>query len=532
MQRSIGLLLLFTTAPLGAANLSPARVAMLVEDAAPDGAVLAEALKDPSSVTRATAARVITVRNLVSQLPAVQDALAHEKDSDAAREQIRALVIVGGEEAVDVAVAASARWPPSMDAELALAVARRSGVGAVDLYLRKLRGLRLFPAHEFFRLALWGHGELAAVNGARLLGSNDAKGWSALLDAMREAAIVVPSGVLYASLDASSEEIRNATVWFLARSYAPEPSAIHELLKDALTAPREVASNREGFGRELLRRMLGADKADQQKWIDWLGSDEADREVPDDPELLSYMTDREYAAHRNRCGMKPNECAIPLQRVSASVIKSQGVAPPVFTLPDSLPRGLANEILAVTHCRDRWLGLAGANVDRAGRVQTLDLSHVPTSSECTRALSAILKLSLARDTDIRSGFSAKDVLLIHEAGDSLCLDEEPVSSVDVTGLHRTGGNVTAPKVLKRTEPEFPASAREKMHWSKGVIVIMEMIITKDGCPRQIRPILQSPVPELNGAALLAVSRWKFSPGLLDGHPVDVIFNLTIHFKVN
>jgi hypothetical protein len=31
---------------------------------------------------------------------------------------------------------------------------------------------------------------------------------------------------------------------------------------------------------------------------------------------------------------------------------------------------------------------------------------------------------------------------------------------------------------------------------------------------------------------MAVSSWKFTPGYLDGKPVDVIFNLTINFKTN
>ena len=32
--------------------------------------------------------------------------------------------------------------------------------------------------------------------------------------------------------------------------------------------------------------------------------------------------------------------------------------------------------------------------------------------------------------------------------------------------------------------------------------------------------------------MLAVSQWKFAPGRLAGEPVDVIFNLTINFKVD
>jgi hypothetical protein len=31
-------------------------------------------------------------------------------------------------------------------------------------------------------------------------------------------------------------------------------------------------------------------------------------------------------------------------------------------------------------------------------------------------------------------------------------------------------------------------------------------------------------------ALVAVSKWTFTPGTLDGVPLDVIFNISINFK--
>jgi TonB family protein len=37
---------------------------------------------------------------------------------------------------------------------------------------------------------------------------------------------------------------------------------------------------------------------------------------------------------------------------------------------------------------------------------------------------------------------------------------------------------------------------------------------------------------LDQAAVDAVRRWKFRPGTLNGQPVDVIFNLTVNFKLN
>ena len=37
---------------------------------------------------------------------------------------------------------------------------------------------------------------------------------------------------------------------------------------------------------------------------------------------------------------------------------------------------------------------------------------------------------------------------------------------------------------------------------------------------------------LDQAAVEAVKKWKFKPGTLNGQPFDVIFNLTVNFKLN
>jgi protein TonB len=111
----------------------------------------------------------------------------------------------------------------------------------------------------------------------------------------------------------------------------------------------------------------------------------------------------------------------------------------------------------------------------------------------------------------------------------MCLDEAAPEST-ATSTFRAGGAVQAPKVIKRVEPQFPQSARLKMGGGYNVIVITECVISRDGCVRSLRVLSQSPYPELNGAALMALSQWKFRPGYLDGKPVDVIFNMTINFK--
>ena len=148
---------------------------------------------------------------------------------------------------------------------------------------------------------------------------------------------------------------------------------------------------------------------------------------------------------------------------------------------------------------------------------------------CARALETLLRVSMATNSSVRSGFDGP-ILLVHPAGTSLCLDEDAPDSAP-TSTYRAGGAVQVPKVLKRVEPYFPRRSREAMGHNRNVLVIVESVIRKSGCVSSLRIIEQSPFPELNGAALMALAQWKFAPGTLDGEAVDVLFNLTVNFKL-
>ena len=95
------------------------------------------------------------------------------------------------------------------------------------------------------------------------------------------------------------------------------------------------------------------------------------------------------------------------------------------------------------------------------------------------------------------------------------------------GPLRVGGDVKAPVVINRVEPQYTDVAR-KAHTSG--VVIVEAIIDKNGNVDQVKVIKGLPMG-LSDAAEEAVKRWKFKPGTLNGEPVDVIFNLTVNFTL-
>src|ERR1043165_5702084 len=104
----------------------------------------------------------------------------------------------------------------------------------------------------------------------------------------------------------------------------------------------------------------------------------------------------------------------------------------------------------------------------------------------------------------------------------------PAQNVDGMPPLRVGGDVKAPVVLYRVEPIYSADARANR---VSGIVILEAVIGKDGLVKNVRVL--KPLPfGLDQAAVDAVQQSQFKPGTLNGEPVDVIFNLTVNFKLD
>jgi Gram-negative bacterial TonB protein C-terminal len=527
------LLVLLLTATGAFAASTPYSVATLVQEK--DEVALAESLREaiasPAPLVRATAARVIAVRNVTALLPLLRDTVTTESNATAAREQIRALAMIGDSADLDAALTATSRWPAGMDNALAIAVARRGGPEAIDAYFKKLRSTRMSNAEEFFRVALWARAHLLPLTGSRLLGAQDEPGWRALLGALEQSDVAMNAPVLAASLDSPSEDVRTASLWYLVRGYTTRPEELPLVVLEKLAQPRgELSTNREDFGREMLQRMAGGEKKDDPRWLKFLETDEGSRLFTSNTDALQYVTDAEYELLYTRCALQPGSCAIPEKRGKMRAIPSQAVKPAAFDLPAMLPAGMADAVLEGAHCNSDWLGVANATVDSSGRIRELDLDKLSAMAGCRRALDTLLRLSLGTNTSMRSSFT-DDLVLVHAKRSPICLDE-PTPESTMTGVERPGGNVEAPKVLKRVEPLFPESTRKTMGRDRNVLIILEAVITREGCVRSLRPLAQSPFPELNGAALMALSQWTFAPGTLNGQPVDVVFNLTINFSMN
>ncbi len=118
----------------------------------------------------------------------------------------------------------------------------------------------------------------------------------------------------------------------------------------------------------------------------------------------------------------------------------------------------------------------------------------------------------------------EDFELVYDATDIEFEDPEPPPDQPL----RVGGDVKAPVITNRVQPEYPDIARKAR--IQGM-VILECVITKDGKIADVS-VIKSLNSVLDQAAIEAVRKWEFEPGTQNDIPVDVIMNLTVVFQLN
>ena len=113
--------------------------------------------------------------------------------------------------------------------------------------------------------------------------------------------------------------------------------------------------------------------------------------------------------------------------------------------------------------------------------------------------------------------TARTVLLLASllAGGPLAAQERPANDDDVP-----------PKILKQVKPSYPDEAFQR--GTEG-IVLVEFEVSEKGLPESARVV--EAVPGLNAAALDAVRKWRFAPGLRDGKPIRTTAQAPVAFCI-
>jgi len=96
------------------------------------------------------------------------------------------------------------------------------------------------------------------------------------------------------------------------------------------------------------------------------------------------------------------------------------------------------------------------------------------------------------------------------------------------GVYRAGGAVSAPYLIKEIKPRYTSEAlRNRIEGT----VVLEAIVTRDGCASEIRVVKSLDSGGLDEEAVLAVSQWRFEPGRRAGIAVDVLVTIEVTFLV-
>jgi protein TonB len=102
----------------------------------------------------------------------------------------------------------------------------------------------------------------------------------------------------------------------------------------------------------------------------------------------------------------------------------------------------------------------------------------------------------------------------------------PVAPKPVAKIFRTS-SILQGSLIRRVEPTYPPLARQAR--IQGTVVLAA-VISKAGTIDNLR--LVSGHPMLVGAALDAVSQWRYRPYILNGEVIEVETQITVNFMLN
>jgi len=499
---------------------------------------ISQALRSQDPVTRAVAARVASLVALTSLLPDVAAALSAESDIEAAKEEARALISVGGGQFDDAVLSAAERLAPRLDRELVRMFARARGPQAVLLYNSALRNLALSPRDReaFFRLATRGErGQLVAAS-AQSFGGNDSASWQAILNVAAELGQKLEDPVLLEALRSGDLPFRGEAAWYLAKMHCDSPPADQEKFLTAMSEAKPVQGEDAElhFGAEILRRVLGRPPVEDEAWIACLDSNpecHLDSDFLPSP-LIRFLTSRERMALARRNGAN-----LPEEVRSEDTPK-----PPKLTLEQELrlvsglPRGLVKDLFEVEGCRSGRFayrfGFASLQFRQDGLPRHVTLLAEPPGAGCRRAAQSLFLMATApadehipRDSAITYAASMTPEAMVCNEGSFL---HGVHASATTPTVMRVRAKVVPPKLTKKVEPIHPETARQNRE--QGVS-IYEAIITESGCVRELR-LLRSSTVLMDVAALHAIAQWRYQPATFDGRPVSVYLTVTVRFNLH
>jgi TonB family protein len=471
------------------------------------------ALKDSRPELRAAAARAVNASGLRNLGPEIVEALQVEGEEGVRRELLAAAVVVrpASEDALLVAAVRS----PLEASTLANSLLRSRGGPSAALHLEGLRQRGFKPSPRYLE-------PLLAENGLRerlartALESADGQLWSAVLSAGEREQPLLGEGLLMDALGAPSSELRQKTLWYLARRVTDAgPRTAGLLSAVAGSVPAPDAPLQERLARELASRALGQSPREVSGWIASLKAKEP---------LLPELDFRDHSGDRL---LTKNERKA-LQDVARFGLRPapSGKVPAMWVL-SGFPAGYRDAILESTGCKAGREILGGVEIlfKPDGRARSIGVMPDLLDKACQDAVRTLAASSLVPAHDPVPG----EAVLLFVILDPEFLACEAEQSVQASPVPAGGtAKITTPTKIKSVPPVYPEAA--KRNGVQG-LVMLQAVIAASGCVQQLK-VIHTDHAGLAWPAMRAVSQWRYSPTLLDGVAVPVVMTVTVNFTLS
>jgi TonB family protein len=106
--------------------------------------------------------------------------------------------------------------------------------------------------------------------------------------------------------------------------------------------------------------------------------------------------------------------------------------------------------------------------------------------------------------------------------------ELPAGVFRVASVGSKAGDITPPRLITRTDPEYSDIARQ-LKW-QGTVVLW-LVVDASGSVQNVQ-VTQPLGAGLDEKAIATVSQWKFDPAMKDGKPVAVAIAVEVNFRIH
>jgi len=524
-----------------AAGISPGTIAQLASLPQSDATNqrLTEAVGHDVDNVRAAAARVVFVGRRTSLVPALLAAFQRETQESARFEQARAITSLGGPDEERRIVE---RWEVTRDVPTLFGLAAGRGTSTLAL-LPRVRELTSSPSVLSELLQLATRLEPAALTqvAERARDRADDVLLDAVLSAARAAKFDVPVQPVVGVLRQGVESpIANVAMWHLLTQWS-EPTA--SLPPASISALAEVLPSQLDAGAEpdvrvvyeLVSRAIGRPADTGERWMATLRQ-------------RSSMTSERLDLPAVRALLRPDELKalaaannITLNTPSAPstvlVGRSRTAIDPSFTTVGGYPPGFVSSVFKAANCSAsgaarRGAGGAAADVTFGadGRVSLLATVNTAASAACMEA-ALILFTTYVPSQETIHGNGQRALLMLPFDPEFVACHDVPLVAGSATALSmvpsKRRGQFRPPKLTRDRKPVYSAQAL-----AEGVtgVVSLESVLTTTGCVRSMR-VVGSLHPQLDWAAIRAVTGWRLTPANLDGEPIAIVINVIVGFTM-